>query len=85
MSEYMWRVLVRQIDDLRKKRTVNKARERQTETIVDTRPTSDWSSGWSSGWSSSEDDTERDELLDEEGFEDYDDMEIVDIVLPYGK
>jgi hypothetical protein len=82
MSEYMWRVLVLQFDDLQRRRALKTKPQRQDDVLMDDRSDSGWSS---EGRSDSDEPSERDELLDEEGFEDYDDMEIVDIVLPYGK
>lgn len=81
MPEYMWRVLVLQFDDLQRRKALRTKPQRQDVVLVDDRS----DSGWSSEDRSIDEPSERDELLDEEGFEDYDDMEIVDIVLPYGK
>ena len=79
MPEYM-----RQFGDLPRRRAPKSKPQRQDDVSMDV--SSDSSSGWSSeDRSESDEPSERDEVLDEEGFEDYDDMEIVDIVLPYGK
>lgn len=84
LSEYMWRVLVKQVPELRKRRVKEYLRKKQlSREVFEVPEQNDMEDGSDSGWTSEEDSLSG---LDDEGFEDYGGLEIVyDILSPYSK
>lgn len=84
MSEYMWRVLVKQVPELRKRRVKEYLRKKQlSREVFEVPEQNDMEDGSDSGWTSEEVSLSG---LDDEGFEDYGGLEIVyDILSPYSK
>ena len=84
LSEYMWRVLVKQVPELRKRRVKEYLRKKQlNREVFEVPEQNDMENGSDSGWTSEEVSLSG---LDDEGFEDYGGLEIVyDILSPYSK